>query len=337
VNGGYVVNDGNTGANYTVTLNSATGTITPAALGVTADDKSKLQGTVNPPFTATYGGFQGGDTPASLTGTLSFSTTATIPSPVGSYPITPFGQSSTNYAITYVDGNLAVTSGASVPPQPPASNPDVTNLVVSGFYQLGDGVAQWSLGYCSSFSVYAPWACGNQGAEPVALVAAPAVTGVPPLNESGAAPRPAPEVAEFLALRPAPELMTTPTPLVTSPAPQLAPDVAAVPALRPTLELGTTPGPRTPKFNDVMTAVMHRDRAAVVELLDFGWWVDRPDSNGLTPLMAAALNGDATITELLLQRGADPNRRAPGGSVLDYAARGGNSKVIELLRRAGAR
>ena len=53
--------------------------------------------------------------------------------------------------------------------------------------------------------------------------------------------------------------------------------------------------------------------------------------------MAAALNGDATMTELLLQRGADPNRRAAGRSVLDYAARGGDSKVMELLRRAGAK
>lgn len=49
-----------------------------------------------------------------------------------------------------------------------------------------------------------------------------------------------------------------------------------------------------------MTAVMYRDQAAVAELLDLGWCVDRPDSNGLTPLMAAALNGDAAMTELLL-------------------------------------
>ena len=33
VNAGYVVNDGNGGANYTVTTNTAFGTITPAALG----------------------------------------------------------------------------------------------------------------------------------------------------------------------------------------------------------------------------------------------------------------------------------------------------------------
>jgi len=41
VNGGYVVNDGNSGNNYTVTLNSASGTITPAELTVTTNSVSK--------------------------------------------------------------------------------------------------------------------------------------------------------------------------------------------------------------------------------------------------------------------------------------------------------
>jgi len=94
---------------------------------------------------------------------------------------------------------------------------------------------------------------------------------------------------------------------------------------------------RSPKFNDVMTAVMYRDAAAATELLELGWWVDRPDSNGVTPLMAAAWNGDLATTELLLKGGADPNRRGPGGSVLDYAGRSGDIRVIELLKKSGAR
>jgi ankyrin repeat protein len=53
--------------------------------------------------------------------------------------------------------------------------------------------------------------------------------------------------------------------------------------------------------------------------------------------MAAAWNGDVAMTQLLLKGGADPNRRGPGGSVLDYAGRGGDIQVIELLRRSGAR
>jgi ankyrin repeat protein len=86
-----------------------------------------------------------------------------------------------------------------------------------------------------------------------------------------------------------------------------------------------------------MTAVMYRDAAAAAELLEMGWWVDRPDSNRVTPLMAAAWLGDAAMTQLLLKGGADPNQRGPGGSVLDYAGRGGDGLVIEMLKQSGAR
>ncbi|HXV12057.1 MAG TPA: autotransporter-associated beta strand repeat-containing protein [Burkholderiales bacterium] len=136
VDAGYVVNDGNAGANYTVTLNTANGTITPAPLSITADDASRAQGAANPPFTATYSGFRGGETPAVLTGMLNFNTPAVVSSPTGMYPITPFGQSSLNYAITYVDGALTVTGGF---PVVPAMLPvdGATNLIVGGFEQLG--------------------------------------------------------------------------------------------------------------------------------------------------------------------------------------------------------
>ncbi len=94
---------------------------------------------------------------------------------------------------------------------------------------------------------------------------------------------------------------------------------------------------QTPRYNDVMTAVMSRDHAGAAEALRAGFWPDRPDSNGVTPLMAAALNGDFAMTELLLRNGADPNRSAPGGSVMAFATKGGNAKVVDMLRRAGAR
>jgi ankyrin repeat protein len=86
-----------------------------------------------------------------------------------------------------------------------------------------------------------------------------------------------------------------------------------------------------------MTAVMYRDAAAAAELLELGWWVDRPDSNRVTPLMAAAWLGDLAMTQLLLKGGADPTLRAAGGSVLDYAEKGGEPQIIELLKRSGAR
>lgn len=98
------------------------------------------------------------------------------------------------------------------------------------------------------------------------------------------------------------------------------------------------PPPVTPRFNDVMTAVLYRDRAAVAQLLDLGRWVDKPDSNGLTPLMVAVLMGEAEMAALLLQRGADPQLQAPGGDIaLDMARANGHGAIEQLLLDAGRR
>ena len=116
--------------------------------------------------------------------------------------------------------------------------------------------------------------------------------------------------------------------------PQPAPPVAALPAVAPL----SGPPPINPKYNDVMTAVLYSDREAVSELLDLGRWVDKPDSNGLTPLMAAVLARDADMVQLLLARGADPNLQAPGGAVaLEMARDNGDGGSESLLLKAGAR
>ena len=98
------------------------------------------------------------------------------------------------------------------------------------------------------------------------------------------------------------------------------------------------PAPVTPLYNDVMTAVLYGDRAAVAHLLELGRWVDKPDSNGLTPLMAAVLSRDAGMVDLLLQRGADPNLQAPGGDVaLQMSRANGDGASESLLLKAGAK
>jgi ankyrin repeat protein len=98
------------------------------------------------------------------------------------------------------------------------------------------------------------------------------------------------------------------------------------------------PAPVTLRYNDVMTAVLYGDRAAVAQLLDLGRWVDKPDSNGLTPLMAAVLSRDADMVALLLQRGADPNLQAPGGDVaLQMSRANGDGASESLLLKAGAK
>ncbi|MGB9495649.1 MAG: MBG domain-containing protein, partial [Azonexus sp.] len=95
-------------SNYTIGYVNGSLSITPAALVITADDASRPVNTSNPQFTATYAGFVGGETPAVLNGVLAFSTPATLISPVGIYSITPYGQSSGNYTVTYRDGILTI-------------------------------------------------------------------------------------------------------------------------------------------------------------------------------------------------------------------------------------
>ncbi len=84
--------------------------ITAVPLTITANNVSRAFGVPNPTFTASYVTLVNGDTPASLTGTLSCTSTATATSLPGPYPITCSGQTSTNYNITYVPGTLTVTA-----------------------------------------------------------------------------------------------------------------------------------------------------------------------------------------------------------------------------------
>ena len=94
--------------NYSVTINNGSLAVTPTPLVITADNETKIFNTPNPPFTVTYSGFVLGEGPAVLGGTLSCTTTAGTNSPVGSYPITCSGQSSSNYTVSYLPGVLSI-------------------------------------------------------------------------------------------------------------------------------------------------------------------------------------------------------------------------------------
>jgi hypothetical protein len=113
----YTVNDGDGGKDYTVTTQSATGTITPAPLTITANNGMMSFGGAVPPLTASYAGFVGDDTPASLTSPVHLATSATDNSPAGSYPISASGASSADYAISYRDGMMTIA--AYLPPPIP--------------------------------------------------------------------------------------------------------------------------------------------------------------------------------------------------------------------------
>src|SRR5207245_2202947 len=95
-------------ADYTISYAPGALTVTPVGLTITADSKTKAYGAALPALTASYAGFVNGDTPASLTTQTSISTTATTASPIGTYSITASGAVGSDYAISYVPGNLSV-------------------------------------------------------------------------------------------------------------------------------------------------------------------------------------------------------------------------------------
>ena len=132
--GNFVINVAS-GANPNYIISSVNGqlVITPAPLGLVADDKARAFGAPNPPFTATATGFKLGQTVNDLSGALVFATPATTTSPPGIYAIAPGGVSSTNYAITFVDGLLVVGGGA-----PPSDQALVSATARSALGALGE-------------------------------------------------------------------------------------------------------------------------------------------------------------------------------------------------------
>ncbi len=95
--------------NYTISYASGTLTVSKAALTITAANATKLYLAPMPALSASYSGFVNGDTASSLTTPPTLTTTATVASPVGTYPITASGAASPNYTIRYVSGTLTVT------------------------------------------------------------------------------------------------------------------------------------------------------------------------------------------------------------------------------------
>jgi subtilisin-like proprotein convertase family protein len=111
--GSYPINPaGAADANYSITLVAGTLTINPAGLTITANNQSRTYGSANPTLTASYSGFVNGDDAGDLDTQVSLSTTATVGSPVGSYPITASGAADANYAITFGNGTLTVNPAA---------------------------------------------------------------------------------------------------------------------------------------------------------------------------------------------------------------------------------
>lgn len=95
-------------ANYSVSINPGTLTITKAPLTVAPQNTTKTYGAALPSLTAAYSGFVNGDTVASLDEPVTLSTAAAATSPPGTYPIIPSGGLSQKYDFVMSNGTLTV-------------------------------------------------------------------------------------------------------------------------------------------------------------------------------------------------------------------------------------
>lgn len=83
-------------------------TVSKATLSASANSANRPYGAANPTFTISYAGFVNGETASVINTAPTASTTATLTSNAGTYPITVSGGSDNNYAFTYVSGTLTV-------------------------------------------------------------------------------------------------------------------------------------------------------------------------------------------------------------------------------------
>ncbi|RZK27966.1 MAG: ATP-binding cassette domain-containing protein, partial [Hymenobacter sp.] len=102
---------GATASNYNISYAPAEFNVVKAALTVTAEDKTRIQGTANPALTVSYTGFVGTETESVLSSPPAISTAATVASAAGTYPITASGAQAANYNITYISENTSAIIG----------------------------------------------------------------------------------------------------------------------------------------------------------------------------------------------------------------------------------
>ncbi len=84
-------------------------TVKPKTLIIKAKDQSRIYGAANPELTLEYSGFVKGETDAVLQNKAIVSTTATLSSSPGTYPIVASGASAINYVISYQPGVLQIS------------------------------------------------------------------------------------------------------------------------------------------------------------------------------------------------------------------------------------
>ncbi|WP_242101847.1 ankyrin repeat domain-containing protein [Lysobacter sp. M2-1] len=94
---------------------------------------------------------------------------------------------------------------------------------------------------------------------------------------------------------------------------------------------------RALQATDLPAAAIVGDADAVRRLLDLGFPIDTPDAQGCSALLRAAGGGHRATVDLLLARGADPQRAAnTGATPLSAAVSMRQGEIVERLLDAGA-
>ncbi|MBQ9521835.1 MAG: hypothetical protein IJR72_04610 [Oscillospiraceae bacterium] len=110
VPGGAVIldrNGENVTGQYDITYINGTLEVTPKAVTVTADNKTKVHGAADPELTATVDGLIGTDT-------VNYTLSRVAGDEAGTYAITPTGEATQgNYTVTYAPGTLTITEDTS--------------------------------------------------------------------------------------------------------------------------------------------------------------------------------------------------------------------------------
>lgn len=96
-------------ANYEITYTPGILTVEKAPLTIRPKDVSRVYGQPDPEFEISYMGFKNNEDESVLFRAPQVTTTATVKSPTGQYPITASGASAQNYEIEYEEGILTIT------------------------------------------------------------------------------------------------------------------------------------------------------------------------------------------------------------------------------------
>jgi len=104
-----IVSSGGDDNNYSFLYIDGNMTVNRSLLSITAVDKTKKYGEVNPALTYSYSGFKNSDDESDLDVLPVIETAALSTSPVGSIPVTLTGGSDNNYDYTNINGVMTIT------------------------------------------------------------------------------------------------------------------------------------------------------------------------------------------------------------------------------------